>query len=55
MRTPSNAEKASGMVADLASVVAVVVLLGMLLLQPFTWVSGRESVAAVQVRVPSLR
>jgi hypothetical protein len=52
---PARHREASGMAADLASVVAIVVLLGMLLLQPFTWISERESVAAVRVRVEAVR
>jgi hypothetical protein len=39
---PVKHRAASGMAADLASVVAIVVLLGMLLLQPFTWISVPE-------------
>jgi hypothetical protein len=41
--------EASGMAADLASVVAIVVLLGMLLLQPFTWISVPEAPAPARV------
>jgi hypothetical protein len=41
--------------ADLASVVAIVVLLGMLLLHPFTWISDFENGEVMRVRAPATR
>jgi hypothetical protein len=43
------------MATDLASVVAVAVLLGMLLLQPFTWISAQEEPMPTHARLETAR